>query len=322
MGKISKATTLRSIVSDRAAAITEQVLEESPLALASNSILVTQHQINDIPIVPLPPLPMAKPMGESTAVLSPLVLGLSTLANIGEMEFPCQSETENCSNNKLPLLTGVPPKELINFEDTTLDNMQNPVSPPVAPFAPRRKTVPLPPLSTEDSANLFVSEIPSLEPSSLGLIVLTPPEPAFSVAHFSHASLHISDGAAESNQNPAKVLLPSITNVGSASEPLAALASQFEAPPSVQVSAVEDETELLQASISILNLDAPDNDNPRSTCQATRYAELLPHSSQETQAVTPEANSQVSSLATPKLRTSADATDVCRDRFIPVSWLY
>jgi hypothetical protein len=317
MGKVSEAISLRPAASDRAAAITEQVLEQSPLALASNSFFIAPHQINDIPIIPLPPPLMAKLMEES---LSPLVLGLSTLANTGDIDLPCLSETENHRDNRSPVPTGQPLKELISFEDsTTLDKSPKSVDPRVTPLALRRKTIPLPALSTEDSANLFVSEIPSLEPSSLDLIDLTPPEQTFPVVHCPPGSLHTPRDATESNQSPIKSLLSSIQNVGSDSESLDAPDSQSEARPSVQVSAVENELGLLRTTISILNLDASDIDNPRSTCQATWYAALLPQSSQEAQAVNPEADIQVPSFPLPNIRTYADATNVCRGRFIPVS---
>ncbi|XP_006456816.1 hypothetical protein AGABI2DRAFT_122705 [Agaricus bisporus var. bisporus H97] len=311
MGKMPETTTtLGSIASDRAAAITEQVMETSSLALATNSLLVTPHQINDIPIAPVPPLFTDEPLGELTTILSPLVLGLSTLANVNDMEFSCQSETERNKNLELPSLPESPRKELINFEDAALDTVENPISPHVTPFAPRREIVPLPPLSTENSANLLVSEIPSLEPSGLGLIVPMLIKPVSSIAHLSTASLHIFDDAAESNRTPGEVLSPPIVSLDGTSEFSEELASQFEAQLSIRPSAVEGEKEILQATISILNLDGPDDVIPGPPCQAAQDAELLPQSSQEAQAVTLEANAQASSFAIPKIRTCADATGI------------
>lgn len=322
MGKMPETTTtLGSIASDRAAAITEQVMETSSLALATNSLLVTPHQINDIPIAPVPPLFTDEPLGELTTILSPLVLGLSTLANVSDMEFSCQSETESNKNLELPSLPETPRKELINFEDAALDTVENPISPHVTPFAPRRETVPLPPLSTENSANLLVSEIPSLEPSGLGLIVPMLIKPVSSIAHPSTASLHIFDDAAESNRTPGEVLSPPIVSLDGTSEFSEELASQFEAQLSIRPSAAEGEKEILQATISILNLDGPDDVIPGPPCQAAQDAELLPQSSQEAQAVTLEANAQASSFAIPKIRTCADATGVCLGRFIHMTWL-
>ncbi|KAF5363466.1 hypothetical protein D9756_000174 [Leucocoprinus leucothites] len=308
---------------DRATAITEQILQNSPPLLASNSSGAALQRNTDILDVPgsilLQPRMMDK-LPEVATVLSPLVLDPPALTIVDDMVFGVASGSKPDSVEDLYLdekgdetpRVSMPPIACLAAEvknerlHGANDNSY------LALLAPYLDTIPLPPFPIEENARLFVSD--SFAKSGLGLIVsniaaavekpqggLTSPQ--------SHGISRDCLGYTPVEPEQGLATSPCGTDAEDTSGGLDGKPSPSAVSPSclsagIQISTIEEELNLIQLAFNNLEIA---NDGPSPpVSQLTRPA----LAAWETGVGTPKPSLEKLSSVIAEIRTYADATDV------------